>query len=230
MESHGADQDSGLEEITEEELLALAVQDRLLDFNTCLPARVDSFDASAQTVDVTIMIKRALPDGQGGWTPGEEYPKLADVPVGFMRGGGCFASFPLTKGDFGMVICAQRNIGNFRATGEISDPGDVGMFTLDGAWFIPAVAPDKARLSNVSANDMVLGRDGDPNTRIVIKPTEIQLGAGATKEVARNGDQVQVTIPANTVIVAATGGVLNAAPIVVNGTIQQGSAHIKAVD
>ena len=58
---------------------------------------------------------------------------------------------------------------------------------------------------------------------------EIHLGVGASDAVAREGDSVDVTIPALSFLVAATAGVLNPNPVTVSGTITSGSAVVKAV-
>jgi hypothetical protein len=72
---------------------------------------------------------------------------------------------------------------------------------------------------------------GDPQ-----KPFAVSMAqnSGATKEVARNSDAVKVTIPAGSFLISCSGspavGVLNPAPVDVNGTIQAGSARMKVGD
>jgi phage baseplate assembly protein V len=77
-------------------------------------------------------------------------------------------------------------------------------------------------------------------TKIVITlngANTLELGAGASLGVARNTDPVQAIIPAGTVIVEVTGGggapavgVLNPTDIPLDGTIQDGSSVVLAVD
>lgn len=75
------------------------------------------------------------------------------------------------------------------------------------------------------ADDVLVGVD-DADQGVYLGSAE------ATKGVGRVGDQVQVTIPAFTVVVDVVGGapVKNPAPITLTGTITAGSAHVKAVD
>jgi hypothetical protein len=47
-----------------------------------------------------------------------------------------------------------------------------------------------------------------------------------TIEAARNGDKVSVTIPAGTFLVAAQAGVPNPSPIIVEGTILEGTSEV----
>lgn len=49
---------------------------------------------------------------------------------------------------------------------------------------------------------------------------------GLGQKAARKGDKVKVTIPMGTFLTAAQAGVLNAAPVDVEGTIIQGSADV----
>lgn len=178
---------SGLEEITEAELHQMFIDSRLLDVHKCIPVRVESYSASAQTVEVTPMVNRMIPDGA---VPpnyvSEPLPKLSDVPVAHMRGGGFFVAMPCRQGDFGFVLFCDRNIAAYRATGNQSDPGDLGMHTMSSALFVPAVFPDEQVLAHADANNMVMGSDTVDAARIVIKPSgEIDLGAAAASFIAR---------------------------------------------
>jgi hypothetical protein len=187
--------DIAAEEVTLLELIQMAIDAHMLDVHVSLPARVESFDASKQTVEITIMINRMVSDGATppNWVS-EQMPKLKDVPVAFPRGGGFFMSLPLQQGDPGMLIFAERPLGAWRSTGGQGDPGDLGMHTLDGAYFIPATAPDKAALQSVSDTNMVIGKDDASSGQIEITPGgEIHLGTGATKGIVREGDDLSAS-------------------------------------
>lgn len=75
--------------------------------------------------------------------------------------------------------------------------------------------------------------DGENQAKIYLKKDgKVSINDGST-EAARNGDAVQVTIPAGTFIVSVSGGsgapavgVLNPAPIDVDGTIQEGTGEV----
>lgn len=74
------------------------------------------------------------------------------------------------------------------------------------------------------------GKDGagwSPTTLTLGATAAIKVGANATLEAARRTDGVRVTIPAGTVIVAASGGTLNPSPIVLTGDITGGSAKVQ---
>jgi hypothetical protein len=181
--------DVGDEQISDFEITQRAIDSRLLDLHTSFPAKVESYSPSANTVDVVPCLNRSLPDGSGN-VVSEALPKIAGVPVCFPRSGNYGITFPIQAGDFVFVVCAQRNIGNWRSTGAQGDPGDLGMHTLDGAVAIPGVYPDAKALSSAAANKMVLGKDDTPSARIEITSSGVNLGAGATKGVARAGDNL----------------------------------------
>jgi len=81
-----------------------------------------------------------------------------------------------------------------------------------------------------------------PAVHISVGPVHIEIRLEAAGElrlhpdaadykgqpVARKTDDVQVTIAPGTVLVSATGGVLNAAPITLSGTITNGALKVKA--
>lgn len=181
---HSSSQETGIEEITDAELIRAFIEEAKIDLHTAMPCKVMSYDVGSQTVSVSPALYRAVPDGDGNYLT-EPLPQLDDVPVGFMAGGGFAISLPVSAGDYGLLIFCERNIGSWRGTGNQGDPGDLGMHTLDGAVFLPCVRPDNAALSSADASNMVLGSDTNGNGRIVIKPGEIDLGAAVNSFIAR---------------------------------------------
>lgn len=180
--------ESALEEITEAEVINAFIDARLNALHKIAIGRVESYDASKNTVTVTPMANRMIPDGA---TPpnyvSEKLPALSDVQVAHFRGNGMFAAMPLTKGDFGILLYCDRNHAQWRATGNQSDPGDLGLHTMSSALFIPAIFPDKSPIQNADANNLVIGSDTNHASRIVIKPGgEIDAGANAAQFVAMN--------------------------------------------
>lgn len=174
--------------MTIEQLLDLVMTSRLRELHTALPCRVESYNASKQTADVLPMIKRQVPDGDGGYTL-EDLPVLPNVPVAFPRGGGgFFMSFPLQKGDFVFVVFSERAIGAWRQKGQSTTPGDLRMHSLAGAVALPCLYPSDDALDDAHASNMVLGKDGTDGAQIEITSTEVHLGSGATKKAARGGD------------------------------------------
>jgi hypothetical protein len=160
-----------------------------------------------QTVSVTPMINRMVPDGD---VPpnyvSEKLPKLADVPVKFQRCKQFTMTFPLVAGDYGLLVFCERNPGTWRSTGNQSDPGDLSTHGLGGAVFIPGLYPDSSAASSADTTNMIIGSDTDPNSRIEVKPTGgINLGAGAVDGVA-SGTKNDSNLQAFATAIAAVPG------------------------
>lgn len=173
--------------MTDAELYRLILDSRLRDLHTSMPGRIEKYDASKQVADVKPQLKRSVPNGAGGYVA-EDLPVLPNIPVGHPKGGGFFVSFPFQKGDYVWVMFAERSLDAWRRTGEPTDPGDLRMHALVGAYCIPGCAPDSGALSDAHADNLVIGKDG--GAQIHVKPNgDICLGGpNANKGVARKGD------------------------------------------
>lgn len=175
-------QETGLEEITDAELYRAFIADAQMDMHTAIACKVTA--VSGRTVTVELAQNRSVPDGNGGYIT-EALPSLKGVPIADFVGGGMIITLPVAAGDYGMIICCERSIGAWLATGQQGDPGDLGMHTLDGAVFYPGLRPRSATPANASGTNMILGSDTNGGARIVIKPSgEIDLGANATDGIA----------------------------------------------
>lgn len=155
------DADLATEEVTGREAIDAVVQHWLIDLHTAMPGVVEAYHPSTNTVDVTPALNRSIPDGAGNWIS-RRRPKLADVPVAFMHGGGVFQAFPIAAGDEGTLIFCSRNIGLWRANGAQGDAGDLGTHTLDGAVFLPGLASDGNVFKAADGTKYVLGKNGGP--------------------------------------------------------------------
>lgn len=180
--------ESNIEEVTQAELLDLFLEQHSRDLNVAIPCKVESYSASAQTVDVVPALNRSVPDGAGNYIT-EKLPKLSAIPVVFPRCGQFGITFPIAVGDYGLVVVCDRNIAAWRSTGNQGDPGDLGLHTLDGAVFIPGLFPDSKPANSADGTNMVMGSDTDGNSRIEFKPSGGgNLGAGATDNIVTKAD------------------------------------------
>ena len=164
-------------------VIANAIESRLIDVHTALPGRVESYDAGRQVADIKPMIRRVIrqPDMT---RVTESLPVIPCVPVLWSRGGGAFVSLPLAAGDFGWLMFADYSIDRFRSTGDDADPGDVRRFDLANAVFLPnGPFPSAGKLADASASEIRVGFDGD--YQVAITDAEAQLPAGATEFLAR---------------------------------------------
>lgn len=214
--------------LNDAEVIREAIRTRITEVRVAIPAQVEAYDATAQTVDVKIVVKDVHTDADGNKLV-ESLPVLAGVPVLWPRGGGFFATMPIQRGDFVQLLVNDRDINGWRTRGRESEPDDLRTHDLSYAVAIPAGYPDTAPLADASATDLVIGKDGSGPLLTMKSTGEILIGRNATAAAARVGDAVQVTIPPGSFLTAASGGVLNPAPVTVNGQITAGSSSVKVV-
>ena len=139
--------------------------------HTSFPARVLSYDATTQkaTIQSVVRFRRMNSDDEL-----ETYlpPPIANVPVLFFSSGSHSITFPISEGDQGFVMCAERSIDEWKSTGsKDSEPTDPRRFDLSDAVFIPA---GRAFVDPVPTTGV------DP-TNLVISGN-IKLGSGAANE------------------------------------------------
>jgi hypothetical protein len=147
------------------------VFDRLLqrdrsNLHVALPAVVDSYNTTTQTATVKPQLMHVLTVDEERTT--YEYPSIPDVPVAWPRGGGYFLHFPLSLGDTGLLIFCERDLAQWRVSGENSDAGDDRLHTLAGAVFYPGLhtVPGQLSAGQAGTGEAVLAggivRLGDP--------------------------------------------------------------------
>lgn len=175
------------EDVTEAEVAMAAIDSRWLDLHKAGPARVESYNASANTVTVTPVLWRQIPTDDGDYVA-EALPQIPDVKIAWPRGGGFAITFPIQKGDFVMLVFGDAPLGAWRQNGQPGDPGDPERHGLSGAMAIPGVYPDKQNIAAPSTSNMVMGKIGTATAQIEFTPTGINLVAGASQPVPRGND------------------------------------------
>lgn len=158
-------------------VLRAALERRLTELHTAIPARVESYDTSKQTADVQPLVQALAPQ-EGGGTVAENLPVLSSVPVAWPGAGGMRLILPLKKGDTGYVMFCEASIDNWQANGGIVDPGDSRRFHLADAWFVPGLKSDaQAAWKGDNGDDASFGKDGAH--QVVITPDNVELGGNA---------------------------------------------------
>jgi len=156
------------------EIIRNAIASRLSDLHVALPGRIESYDPSTQTAEVLPMIRRAIPDTAGA-IQHEDLPKIPNVPVLFPRGSADTYSitWPIAVGDFVLLVFNSWAIGQWRETGAVSNPVDLGKHGLGNPIAIPGIAPKTGSIPT------------DP-AALVIEGAEVKVGPAAVDFVAMN--------------------------------------------
>lgn len=152
-----------------------SIAERLREVNTCIPARVESFDRANRTITAQPLVKVAYQDETGARQT-EALAAVPRVPVGFVGAPGRGMTFPLRKGDTVLLLISQASIDRWFARGGIVDPGDDRHHALSDAIAYPGVMDEPT----------ALGEDPVHETATVISGEEIH--AGGTQELALNAD------------------------------------------
>lgn len=197
------------------ELLVMAIESRLADLHTGLPAKVVSFNAPKQSCSVQPLLIRLIVD-ESGKNVEEPLPQIDNVPVRYFSAGGWSIIFPLKPGNIVYLAFAERSIDTWLEAepGASVVPEQSRKHDLSDAIAVPGLRPRTDPIPDLAAlgDNMRIGRDGgDP--AIVLKPDgTIETGEGAT-EAQVLGNKLNTNLSAITVPTAfgPSGPPINAA-------------------
>jgi hypothetical protein len=166
------------------EVMRKTIAGVLQDVHVALPGQVVSFNQSTGLADVQVMVTHPVWDDDNELTY-EDIGVLPGVPVAWPRGGGFIATFPIAVGDTGLLVFCSTPTGEFRATGQRSNPADASRHDIGWPVFIPGFSADvKAPAASCyQAGAMVIGSETGAG-QVIIKAGEIDIGTGATHPAA----------------------------------------------
>jgi len=118
-----------------ESVLETAIDSRLKELHTCLPAIIKTFDPATQLIDAQPTLQRKI-DGEL-----VNLPMLLDVPIRFFKSKTFSLSCPIEVGDHVLIIFAERSIDNWLLSGEIKSPENIRKHSLSDAFAIPFMYP-----------------------------------------------------------------------------------------
>ena len=148
-----------------------------VEHESMLPAVVVSYDRTNNIATVKPLIKYVMIDG----TTQSRVP-MVNIPVLALGGGGFFINFPIAVGDLGWILATDRSIALFQQTLSEQPPPDGGPFhKFESGLFIPDVFR-KYTIAGADSAAMVISTT-DSNTRISIKPGEIDIIAPTTVKI-----------------------------------------------
>lgn len=146
------------DEPTIADVLAMHADALRNELHTAMPAKVNSYNKSKQTVDVTPLLGRYLPLEDGG-QEFEPLPQILSVPVAFPRVGRYGMTFPIEPGEIVMLVFSQFPLGTWKTTGAEGQSGDTRTHTLDGATAYLGVYPESRATAEVADDALVVFGD-----------------------------------------------------------------------
>jgi len=178
-----------------------ALDSRIIDLHTAMPAQIVSFNAAESTCSVKPSIKRKLADGTV-----QELPVIQNVPICYPQGGGAIISFPLAVNDPVLLVFAERSLDIWWTKGGTVDPLDARKHNLSDAIAIPGCAPRPRASARVSTQYLRMEMS---NASIELQPS------GKFKIQKIGGDEVldliSQTLQAMSTASNAAGPLFNAA-------------------
>lgn len=176
--------------------IAASIRRHLGEIHTCLPARVESYDHKKQRASVQPQIKKKYRDGLV-----DDMPVIVDVPVIWPRSSNASLTFPVNKGDYVMLVFAERAIENFLTLGGLQEPGDRRKFDLTDAIAVPGLYPFNVPSRSTNNEDVLLIYN---NTSIRIKKDGDLEIVGSKNMKATIKGNIEVTCEGN--LTANVGG------------------------
>lgn len=155
------------------------------DLRVSIPAIVQSFDATHQTVTVQIAIREIVQGTQG--PENIAIAPITKVPVMFPSGGGFSLTFPLQAGDEGLLIFCDACIELWLARGGVQDQLERVRHALADCGFYPGGRSQPRVLSNYSTGSAQLRSDDGTKIIDVGNNNAISLTAPAINITATNG-------------------------------------------
>jgi hypothetical protein len=132
-----------------EKAISSVVNAALANVHTAIPGMIDSFDG--QKANVKPLIKRIMADGVT-----LPMPKLFNVPVAFMQSKDFSITFPIQKGDTGLLLFTERSIDVWLSKGGEVKPRDTRRFDLSDAVFYPGLVPFTQKPNSKDKEDFLV--------------------------------------------------------------------------
>lgn len=205
------------------ELLRAAIDQELVELHTCLPGRIESYDAGTGLAQVKPLLKRKL----AGRTDPVEMQVISGVPVVFPRAGGAFLRLPVAAGTLCLLVFAERSLDRWLSgDGSATDPGmplkhhinDAiaipGLYTksspvpsngaadsleiASGTTYIEITSAGKVKINSTGNVEVTAGGDAKVNAtgKVVLTSTNVNLGDESGEALALKSDLGKMVITA----------------------------------
>ncbi len=164
-----------------------SIERRLLAVHTCIPARVERWDASKGLVDAQPLVM-AYKRGRSGGREAYVLGVAVDVPVLFTGGGGgpgegFRQTYPVQPGDIALLLCSEASLDKWLERGDVVDPEDDRRHHLSDGIAIVGLRPAVSPWTGISADATTWGKDG--GLQVHVTESDILLGgSAATDDVA----------------------------------------------
>lgn len=139
--------------------------------NCCQIGKIEKVTPLAQTVEISLQIKRAAIDGTS-----TDYPVLVDCPYFVLQGGGAYIDMPITKGDYCLVLFCDRSIDTWWDTANVADPATPRKHSLSDGFALVGINPKPQALPMDGTKTRIINPDGielNGNTKTFVTHAEL---------------------------------------------------------
>jgi hypothetical protein len=134
---------------------------------TALPGIYEAAGKGNNTANVKVAIKGKVLNQSGDWED-KEMPLLINLPICWPGGGGFQLTFPISKGDEGLIVFAQRCIDSWWQSGGVQSQAELRMHDISDGFFIPAMLSQSKAPSTAASTSTVQLRSADGATYIEV--------------------------------------------------------------
>jgi hypothetical protein len=106
--------------------------------------KIESYNKDEQTVEIQIQVKRRI-----GTDEIKEYPLLVDCPIFILQGGGAYLEFPITKGDYCLILFNDRDMDTWWSAANVAEPLTTRKHSLSDGFAIIGINPKTSVFSLV---------------------------------------------------------------------------------
>lgn len=179
-----------------DDLLDLKLNQLAANLNCIQIGKIESYDKTNQAVEIQLQVKRRIDDQI------IDYPLLIECPLIVLQGGGGYLEFPVSPGDYCLVLFNDRDIDNWYVSGAYKEPNTKRKHNLSDGFALVGINPKISALS-LDGENVNLWGPGESD-RIQIEPDgKIEIGSGGSPA-ARQGDSTDLNFSAVDINTLAT--------------------------
>jgi hypothetical protein len=134
---------------------------------TALPGIYQAAGKGNQTANVQPSVKAKVLGQDGNWSD-MTLPLCINCPICWPGGGGFQLTFPLSSGDEGLIVFAQRCIDSWWQSGGVQSQAEMRMHDISDGFFIPAMLSQSKAPATAASTSTVQLRSADGATYIEV--------------------------------------------------------------
>lgn len=205
------------------DLVQRVVNQTLRELRVAMPGRVVRYDPGRQMVQAEVIQPEVMPDGEVVFQP-----VIVEVPVSWPRTGGAWMTFPIDRGDTGMLVFTDRDIGAWVSENDEGSPDSKRTHSLTDAVFVPGIQGGGV---DANADDVELQYQGSTihirsSGQVEVNAPNVVVNAGQTTINSPTTNNGNVVINGNLNV----SGITTTGDAVADGVSLKSHTHTDSID